>query len=56
MDGQVLARQRLSGGEHVQVQAEFDEHTRVGPEAIELHVVHEDEALLVAMQHLLHSR
>jgi 23S rRNA pseudouridine1911/1915/1917 synthase len=44
---QVLARQRLSGGEHVHVRAEFDEQTRVAPESIELHVVHEDKALLV---------
>ena len=43
----VLPRQRLSGGESVRVRAEFDADTRVAPEAIELHVVHEDEALLV---------
>ena len=43
----VQPRQRLHGGESVRVRAEFDADTRVAPEAIELHVVHEDEALLV---------
>jgi len=43
----VLARQRLAGGERVRVQAEFAADERVGPEAIALHIVHEDEALLV---------
>ena len=43
----VLPRQRLAGGERVRVQAEFIADERVGPEAIALRVIFEDEALLV---------
>ncbi len=43
----VLPRQRLAGGERVRVQAEFTADQRIGPEAIALRVVFEDEALLV---------
>jgi len=44
---QVLARQRLAGGERVRVRAEFSADERVAPELIALDIVHEDEALLV---------
>jgi len=44
---QVLARQRLAGGERVRVRAEFSADERVAPEPIALDIVHEDEALLV---------
>ena len=43
----VLPRQRLAGGEQVRVRAEYAVDERVGPEAIALNVVFEDEALLV---------
>ena len=48
LDGRVVVpRARLGGGERVRVQAEFTTATTVTPEAIALHIVHEDEALLV---------
>ena len=40
-------RARLAGGEQVCVQAEFAADTTVGPEAIALRIVYEDEAFLV---------
>ncbi|HEV7431507.1 MAG TPA: 23S rRNA pseudouridine(1911/1915/1917) synthase RluD [Steroidobacteraceae bacterium] len=43
----VLPRQRLAGGEKVRVEAEFTADQRVGPEAMALRIVFEDEALLV---------
>jgi 23S rRNA pseudouridine1911/1915/1917 synthase len=48
LDGRIVApRARLVGGEQVRVQAEFTADTAVAPEAIALHIVHEDEALIV---------
>ena len=43
----VQPRARLAGGEQVRVQAEFAADTTVGPEAIALRIVYEDEAFLV---------
>ena len=48
LDGRaVQPRARLAGGERVRVQAEFTADTTVGPEAIALRIVYEDEAFLV---------
>jgi 23S rRNA pseudouridine1911/1915/1917 synthase len=41
------ASERLWGGEHVAVRAEFLPDQTVAPEAMPLHIVHEDAALLV---------
>src|SRR5580765_8106724 len=43
----VAARHRLAGGEPVRVRAEFEPDRVAAPEPIPLHVVHEDEALIV---------
>ncbi len=43
----VQPRARLAGGERVRVQAEFTADTTVGPEAIALRIVYEDETFLV---------
>jgi 23S rRNA pseudouridine1911/1915/1917 synthase len=40
-------RDRVSGGEQVRVQAEFEADERLEPEALPLAIVHEDEELLV---------
>ena len=48
LEGRVVRpRERLAGGERVRVQAEFPADATVEAEAIRLHVVYEDAALLV---------
>lgn len=45
--GAARARDRVRGGERIQVRAEFPETGRVEAESLPLRIVHEDEALLV---------
>jgi len=48
VDGQVLRpKDRLAGGESIQVRATLEEQSDVRPQAIALDIVHEDEQLLV---------
>ncbi|HEY6452562.1 MAG TPA: 23S rRNA pseudouridine(1911/1915/1917) synthase RluD [Steroidobacteraceae bacterium] len=43
----VRARDRVQGGEELVVEARFAADTTIGPEALPLEIVHEDEALIV---------
>ncbi|HTT05151.1 MAG TPA: 23S rRNA pseudouridine(1911/1915/1917) synthase RluD [Steroidobacteraceae bacterium] len=45
--GAALPRDRVRGGERIEVRAEFPEARTVEPESLPLHILYEDEALLV---------